>query len=190
MHSIGSKVEVNASKFLHSIIYNPGDPTSIAVELSVLGIGVFRDSIFLNTGWTEKTLELRRWSMKERTLIRLLPNVESGTELLFHKLNVIVPINESRLQFSNLEAEILKQEDGHLSQVKCVVWDLDGTIWDGILAESGDKPRMVLRHRILETLETLDARGFLILSRAKTIHLKLWVCWKIWESLISLFRRR
>lgn len=161
VRSTGSKVKVSASKFLHSIIYNPGNPTSIAVELSVLGIGVFRDSIFLNTGWTEKTLELRGSSAKERTLIRLLPNVESGTELLFHTLNVIVPINESRLQFSNLEAENLKQEDGYLSQVKCVVWDLDGTIWDGILAESGDKPRMVLRHRILETLETLDARGIL-----------------------------
>lgn len=161
VHNIGSKVEVNASKFLHSIIYNPGDPTSISIELSVLGIGVFRDSILLNTGWTEKILELRGWDAKERTLIRLLPNVQSGTELLFHTLNVIVPINESSFRFSNLENEGLEHNGGYLSPVKCVVWDLDGTIWDGILAESGDKPQMVLRHRILETLETLDARGIL-----------------------------
>lgn len=161
VHNIGSKVDVNSSKFLHSIIYNPGNPTSIAIELSVLGIGVFRDSILLNTGWTENVLELRGWSAKERTLIRLLPNVQSGTELLFHTLNVIVPINESGFQFSNLDDENLEHHGGYLSPVKCVVWDLDGTIWDGILVESGDKPKMALRHRILETLETLDARGIL-----------------------------
>jgi FkbH-like protein len=161
VRNIGSKVDVKASKFLHSIIYNPGDPTTIAIELSVLGIGVFRDSIFLNTGWTEKMIELRGWSAQNQTLVRLLPNPQSRTELLFHTLNVVVPIDKSRFQFSNLKAENLKQSDGHLSPVKCVVWDLDGTIWDGILAESGDRPQMVLRHRILETLENLDTRGIL-----------------------------
>jgi len=161
VRNIGSKGELNSSKFLHSIIYNPGDPTSISIELSVLGIGVFRDSILLNTGWTEKILELRGWDAKARTLIRLLPNVRSGTELLFHTLNVIVPINESSLRFSSLEDESLQQNESDLSPVKCVVWDLDGTIWHGIFSESGEKPQMVLRHRILETLETLDARGIL-----------------------------
>ncbi len=161
VHNIGSEVEVSALRYLHSIIYNPGNPTSIAIELSVLGIGVFRDSVFLKTGWTEKTLEIQGRNAQGRTLIRLLPDVHSGAALLFHTLNVIVPINESSLQFSNLAAEDLKQKDDHLSPVKCVVWDLDGTIWDGILVESSDKPHMVLRHRILETLETLDARGIL-----------------------------
>jgi FkbH-like protein len=161
VRNIGSKVNVDASKFLHSIIYNPGDPTSIAIELSVLGIGVFRDSIFLKTGWTEKMIELQGWSTQNQTLLRLLPNPQSKTELLFHTLNVVVPIGESRFQFSNLEAENFNKDDRYLSPVKCVVWDLDGTIWDGILAESGDRPQMVLRHRILETLENLDTRGIL-----------------------------
>jgi FkbH-like protein len=159
VRKIGSKVGPSGSKLLHSIIYNPGEPTSIAVELSVLGIGVFRDSISLNTGWTEKIIELQGWSAQ--TLLRLLPNPQSRTELLFHTLNVVVPKGQSHFQFSNLKAEEFKQSDGHLSPVKCVVWDLDGTIWDGILAESGDVPQMVLRHRILETLETLDKRGIL-----------------------------
>jgi FkbH-like protein len=161
VRNIGSKLDADASKFLHSIIYNPGNPTSIAVELSVLGIGVFRDSISLNSGWTEKITELRGWSSQNPTLLRLLPNPQSRTELLFHTLNVVAPIDKTRFQFSNLKAENFKQSDGLLSPVKCVVWDLDGTIWNGILAESDDRAQMVLRHRILETLETLDKRGIL-----------------------------
>jgi FkbH-like protein len=161
VRNAGSKIDAEASKILHSVIYNPGDPTSIAVELSVFGIGVFRDSVSLNTGWTEKITELRGWSAQNPTLLRLLPNPHSRTELLFHTLNVVVPMDKTGFQFTNLNTVNFKQSDGHLSPVKCVVWDLDGTIWDGILAESGDRAQMVLRDRILETLETLDKRGIL-----------------------------
>lgn len=42
--------------------------------------------------------------------------------------------------------------------IKLVVWDLDGTIWDGILAE-GDDPQ--LRPGVRSVLETLDERGVL-----------------------------
>jgi len=42
--------------------------------------------------------------------------------------------------------------------VKCVVWDLDNTLWDGTLLE-GDAVQ--LRPGVLATLEGLDARGIL-----------------------------
>jgi FkbH-like protein len=42
--------------------------------------------------------------------------------------------------------------------VKCLVWDLDHTLWDGILLEDRE---VTLRHGVRETLETLDARGIL-----------------------------
>ena len=42
--------------------------------------------------------------------------------------------------------------------VKCVVWDLDHTVWDGILLEDGDVP---LRPGVLEIIRELDARGIL-----------------------------
>lgn len=40
--------------------------------------------------------------------------------------------------------------------IKCLVWDLDGTVWKGTLAE-GDAP--VLRETVYETLMEADARG-------------------------------
>jgi FkbH-like protein len=43
-------------------------------------------------------------------------------------------------------------------KVKCVIWDLDNTVWDGVLLE-GD--RLVLRPGVVETIKALDERGVL-----------------------------
>ncbi len=45
--------------------------------------------------------------------------------------------------------------------VKCVVWDLDGTLWDGILIETDDPNSLKLKPGILDTIKSLDARGII-----------------------------
>ncbi|MET9819703.1 HAD-IIIC family phosphatase [Streptomyces sp. NPDC006355] len=45
-----------------------------------------------------------------------------------------------------------------MTTVKCVVWDLDNTIWDGVLLEDGD---VKLRPGVVDVLRTLDERGIL-----------------------------
>jgi FkbH-like protein len=42
--------------------------------------------------------------------------------------------------------------------IKCVVWDLDNTVWDGILLEDAE---VKLRPHIVHLLKTLDERGIL-----------------------------
>lgn len=42
--------------------------------------------------------------------------------------------------------------------VKCVVWDLDNTIWDGVLLENED---VTLYENVAEIIKTLDSRGIL-----------------------------
>ncbi|MBQ1076231.1 HAD-IIIC family phosphatase [Micromonospora sp. C31] len=42
--------------------------------------------------------------------------------------------------------------------IKCVVWDLDETVWDGILLEDAE---VKLRPGVLEVMRTLDERGIL-----------------------------
>jgi len=46
----------------------------------------------------------------------------------------------------------------HPGRIKCLVWDLDHTLWDGVLAE-GDMPQ--LRPGVRTLLSTLDERGIL-----------------------------
>lgn len=45
------------------------------------------------------------------------------------------------------------------TRIKCVVWDLDNTLWDGVLLESAGLPG--LRPHVREVIEALDQRGIL-----------------------------
>lgn len=54
-------------------------------------------------------------------------------------------------------AEIEKKKKEKQS-IKCVVWDLDNTVWDGILLEDDE---VKLRPHVVEILKTLDERGIL-----------------------------
>lgn len=49
-------------------------------------------------------------------------------------------------------------EENHRGKIKCVIWDLDHTLWSGILSE-GD--RVTLTSGVKNVIEALDSRGIL-----------------------------
>jgi FkbH-like protein len=55
------------------------------------------------------------------------------------------------------------------NKIKCVVWDLDHTLWNGILVEDGPE-RLQLRPGIVETIKELDRRGILQSVASKNNH--------------------
>ena len=52
-------------------------------------------------------------------------------------------------------------------KVKCLVWDLDNTLWNGILTENED---VVLMPNVIEIIKELDARGILQSISSKNNH--------------------
>lgn len=73
---------------------------------------------------------------------------------------------------NNLEAEldilwcdfvqgerIVKEEPAQT--VKCVVWDLDNTLWDGTLIETESFETLQLKQDVLKTIQQLDERGII-----------------------------
>ena len=64
------------------------------------------------------------------------------------------------------EQQIQKAKEEEQS-IKCVVWDLDNTVWDGVLLEDGN---VTLRDGVVETLEALDQRGILHSIASKNDH--------------------
>lgn len=61
----------------------------------------------------------------------------------------------------------MSSKDQQEKTIKVVIWDLDETLWDGILAE-GDEVR--LRPGVLQAIETLDSRGILHSVASKNDH--------------------
>jgi FkbH-like protein len=51
-----------------------------------------------------------------------------------------------------------KAAGGAVGRIKCVVWDLDDTLWRGVLLED---PDVVVRPEIVDTVRALDRRGIL-----------------------------
>ena len=52
----------------------------------------------------------------------------------------------------------MSENAGDKKEIKCVVWDLDNTLWDGILLESNE---VRLKPQIRQIIQTLDSRGIL-----------------------------
>ncbi len=55
--------------------------------------------------------------------------------------------------------------------VKCVVFDLDNTLWDGVLVED---ERVRPKENVVEVIRTLDARGVLVSVASKNDHARAW----------------
>ena len=87
--------------------------------------------------------------------IDLIPNdVEDGTTLYFGLIDFVQEVEQ-----------VAKKTKA----IKCVVWDLDNTLWEGILVEDG--PRKVkLKPEIAEIIRMLDARGILHSIASKNNH--------------------
>lgn len=58
-----------------------------------------------------------------------------------------------------------------MTTVKCVVWDLDNTVWDGILLEDGE---VTLRPGVVDVIKVLDERGILNSIASRNDHDTAW----------------
>lgn len=110
-------------------------------------------------------IERARWVMKlpageERSFEWLLPPIVEGTLFRIHPLD-----GEETGCVEFLENSVVRvpQRSGY---VKCLAWDLDGTLWDGTLEEDGEEG-LTLREESVALLRNLDARGIVnsIVSR-------------------------
>lgn len=67
------------------------------------------------------------------------------------------------------EVQVPKEANQKPAKVKCVVWDLDNTLWDGVLIEEGSD-NLQLKRNIASVIETLDRRGILQSIASKNDH--------------------
>jgi FkbH-like protein len=87
--------------------------------------------------------------------IELVPNEDRVETLLYFGLMDFVQ------EVPRLETSATEDSKPAATKIKCVVWDLDNTLWDGILVEDGPA-NLRLKSHIVETLKQLDERGILL----------------------------
>jgi FkbH-like protein len=95
-----------------------------------------------------------RIDVREPFGIELIPNDDvRETTLYFGLMEFVTELAESKL----LEGRKAGQAG---KKIKCVVWDLDNTLWDGVLVEDGAE-KLRLRAGVAEVIQELDHRGIL-----------------------------
>jgi len=107
-------------------------------------------------------------------MIRVYPENDAEAHLIFSWLDFVRYAAPQR-SVASIETPKL----GHLnaesaSKVKCVIWDLDQTAWDGILGEQ-DADRITLRPAVLATMRAFDKRGILQSVASKNDHRHAWL---------------
>lgn len=107
------------------------------------GREIFREVLPLKAG-VEVSFEFALPQIEDGALFRIFPLDGEATG--------VIEIRENAVE--GLPAPRCEGTPGTL--LKCVAWDLDGTVWDGTLSE-GDDVR--LREGIVETIKALDAAG-------------------------------
>ena len=125
--------------------YYPGE-TERELQLEILGDDpFFRANIPVKHGWNTQFIHYSE--IKSSFLgigrIRVWPSNDQPMRLIFTWLDLVI-----------------FQKDRPAKKVKCVCWDLDNTLWDGVIGddgESGVKPNP----KILTLIKELDDRGIL-----------------------------
>ncbi|MEI6515061.1 MAG: HAD-IIIC family phosphatase [bacterium] len=156
----------------NDLLYVIGNPhcETLDVELSLSGFAdsqqgrSFRKTIRLIPGWNTGLIDGDeiRVAVDLTGLFRLcvVPLLEQARLLHIHYIGFIAQQGTTSLPNESRPGPPLSAPSGR-KKVKLVVFDLDNTLWDGILVEAQDG-KVALKSGIREILDTLDQRGILL----------------------------
>lgn len=136
--------------------YNP-EPLPVSLSLTMRsaserGRMPFQKLIELTPGFQRVRVPVKEIvsfvDLRQSFDIELVPNSESETTLYFGLIDFVK------------EAVQPRESKSEGKKIKCVVWDLDNTLWDGVLVEDGPA-KLRLKPEVAAIIESLDQRGIL-----------------------------
>ena len=148
-------------------VYNPTDEI-VRLQLSFSPMPAQNHSenplVHLSQGLTETVVCPRGYSRHETSIALLRRLLDSGTPVLIQ----MIPEADSQGRLVFLTAEFVKfaarAEKSAPGKVKCVVFDLDNTLWKGVLVEGDD---VVVQPEMMQLIKHLDERGVLLSIASK-----------------------
>jgi FkbH-like protein len=153
-------------------VYNPGPRVRMQISMefapeirknSLIQIQHrFQTTIELPPGYSRNELDRRLFKSFTDSglpfMVGIAPEADTSLKLVVLSADFV----SYRSRRSALEAK---------APIKCLVWDLDNTIWDGVLIENDE---VKLRPGVKEILEALDSRGILSSIASKNNHDLAW----------------
>lgn len=116
---------------------------------------IFSTVIELKSGWSDKLVHTP--PMKRGTRLLLFSVEDEPFVLAFERLDGI--LDSCCATDVNIGSNsAVCPEKKHAKFVKCVAWDLDNTMWKGILVEDGEE-NLVLNEDAVQVIKELDRRG-------------------------------
>jgi len=152
-----SGLDNTAAAFLFHAYSYTQESYRLIVEVYDDHTSVYKTSVLVNPGENMEVIQnLSAECSKANNLVKIYPenNVEAELDILWCDF----------VQGQSIAAE------QPAAKVKCVVWDLDNTLWDGTLIESDDPNTLALKPGVRELMEELDQRGIIQSVASKNDH--------------------
>ena len=182
-------------------VYNPNpEPVGLIVEVHQDGLR-FRDSLQLMTGQNFHRIPFARMNVdlgRPEGRILVYPENDAEVRLIFTWLDFVRYMPDMRLTLSEnigfdlaggksrTSIDLATATAGAVTdnpaaekriksaeKVKCVAWDLDNTVWNGILIEDGAES-LTLKPGVSELIARLDERGILNTIVSKNDRTQAW----------------
>ena len=129
---------------------------------------IHNDAVDLTVGWNDRHLTMPPVRRGNRLL--LFSTEEAGFTLVFRRLDLVAAAGRT-------VGETLPVKDKSAGSpakfVKCVAWDLDNTLWHGILVEDGVE-KLTLNETAVRVIKELDRRGIVHTVLSKNDHAAAW----------------
>lgn len=149
---------------LYIKLYAPEEyACNLQLEL-IQDVPVYRTNLQVTPGWNEYVLPFEKFDHvpgKER-LLRLWVDRDQEVRLVFTWLDLV-----------KFKARTQTLPEASANKVKCVAWDLDNTLWKGVIGDDGSEGVEVVPE-VIDLIRELDGRGIIQTAVSKNEHETAW----------------
>jgi FkbH-like protein len=124
---------------------------------------IFKYKINFKNGWNQEFIPYSMLSNQSKKIgfFRIWVESQKDTKIIFTALHLV--------KFENSIATIMNKP---ADKVKCVVFDLDNTLWEGVVGDDGDK--VEIKRETVDFIKALDEKGIICSIASKNDYNTAW----------------
>ena len=159
----------NKSNKMYSIVVNVWANRAVKVHFTVIDGNreIFTETLALSEGWSRHNIMTHPIRRGSRLLF--FSTDDNPFTLAFQRFDLS---SETGIAMIN-ERKVSEEPSSSAKFVKCIAWDLDNTLWNGILVEDGVE-KLQLNSEAVKVIQELDKRGIVHTVVSKNEHELAW----------------